>query len=127
MACQPCVASLARLHYDTILHSAKALEFLVGSVGADHVLLGSDYPFDMGMTDCVRYVRSLDLPPAYRNSYFFADYPFHWIKRLDIANPGDVYAFVFNTQGSPVDLLVGIDGALYVLKLEGNITRISVP
>jgi aminocarboxymuconate-semialdehyde decarboxylase len=61
-------ASLARLHYDTILHSAKALEFLVGSVGADHVLLGSDYPFDMGMMDCARFVRSLDLPAAHRDS-----------------------------------------------------------
>ena len=61
-------ASLARLHYDTILHSTKALKFLVGSVGADHVMLGSDYPFDMGMMDCVRHVRSLDVPPAQRDS-----------------------------------------------------------
>jgi len=39
--------SLARFYYDTILHGAPALEFLVRSAGAGHVLLGSDYPFDM--------------------------------------------------------------------------------
>jgi aminocarboxymuconate-semialdehyde decarboxylase len=39
------------------LHSKPALEFLIGSVGSDHVLLGSDYPFDMGNLDCVARVR----------------------------------------------------------------------
>jgi aminocarboxymuconate-semialdehyde decarboxylase len=49
--------SLHRLYYDTILHSKPALEFLIGSVGPDHVLLGSDYPFDMGNLDCVARVK----------------------------------------------------------------------
>jgi aminocarboxymuconate-semialdehyde decarboxylase len=59
-------ASLDRLTYDTILHSKAALEFLVGSVGPSRVLLGSDYPFDMGTLECVRQVRALDLPEADR-------------------------------------------------------------
>ena len=42
-------------------------------------------------------------------------------------NQGDAYGFATNFSGSPVGLLVGIDGALYVLKLDGSITRISVP
>jgi aminocarboxymuconate-semialdehyde decarboxylase len=52
-------ASLARLLFDTILHGQPALEFLVGSCGASRVLLGSDYPFDMGTLECVRQVRAL--------------------------------------------------------------------
>ena len=36
------------LHFDTITHSAMALEYLVANFGADKVLLGSDYPYDMG-------------------------------------------------------------------------------
>jgi aminocarboxymuconate-semialdehyde decarboxylase len=52
-------ASLDRLYYDTILHSKPALEALIGLVGASRVFLGSDYPYDMGMMDCVRHVRSL--------------------------------------------------------------------
>jgi len=36
------------LHFDTITHSAMALEYLVANFGAKNVLLGSDYPYDMG-------------------------------------------------------------------------------
>jgi aminocarboxymuconate-semialdehyde decarboxylase len=39
---------LRLLHFDTITHSAMALDYLVANFGADHVLLGSDYPYDMG-------------------------------------------------------------------------------
>jgi aminocarboxymuconate-semialdehyde decarboxylase len=52
-------ASLARLYYDTIVHSPRALEFLIATVGPEHVLLGSDYPFDMGEFDCVARVKSI--------------------------------------------------------------------
>ena len=53
-----------RFYYDTILHSAAVLEFMIGHVGADHVLLGSDYPYDMGMLDCVDHVRGLRIADA---------------------------------------------------------------
>jgi aminocarboxymuconate-semialdehyde decarboxylase len=54
-------AALDRLYFDTIVHSQSALEFLVSSAGASRVLLGSDYPYDMGTPDCVRQVRALSL------------------------------------------------------------------
>ncbi len=54
-------AALDRLYFDTIVHSQPALEFLVSSAGAARVLLGSDYPYDMGAPDCVRQVRALSL------------------------------------------------------------------
>ena len=53
-----------RFYYDTILHSAKVLEFMIGHVGAGHVVLGSDYPYDMAMLDCVKHVRSLNISEA---------------------------------------------------------------
>ncbi|HET7192178.1 MAG TPA: amidohydrolase family protein [Pseudolabrys sp.] len=53
-----------RFYYDTILHSAPVLEFMIGHVGADRVVLGSDYPYDMGMMDCVKHVRSLKISDA---------------------------------------------------------------
>ncbi len=58
--------SIGRLYYDTILHSKPTLEFLVSSAGAAHVLLGSDYPFDMGNLDCVARVEALDIPASDR-------------------------------------------------------------
>ena len=51
-----------RFYYDTILHAKPQLEFLVESVGASRVLLGSDYPYDMGTGECVRQVRALSIP-----------------------------------------------------------------
>jgi aminocarboxymuconate-semialdehyde decarboxylase len=53
-----------RFYYDTILHAKPQLEFLVDSVGASRVLLGSDYPYDMGTGECVRQVRALSIPDA---------------------------------------------------------------
>ena len=53
-----------RFYYDTILHSQQNLEFLIGSAGPRRVLLGSDYPYDMGTGECVRQVRALSIPEA---------------------------------------------------------------
>jgi aminocarboxymuconate-semialdehyde decarboxylase len=39
--------SFKRFFYDTVTHDAAVLRDLVAFAGADHVLLGSDYPFDM--------------------------------------------------------------------------------
>ncbi|HXX51314.1 MAG TPA: amidohydrolase family protein [Xanthobacteraceae bacterium] len=58
---------LDRFLYDTILHSKASLEFLIAAVGAERVFLGSDYPYDMGIMDCVRHVRALDIAPADRD------------------------------------------------------------
>jgi len=61
---KPPTDSLRRFYFDTIVHSAEVLEFLVGSAGAGRVLLGSDYPFDMGMPDGVLQVKNLSIPAA---------------------------------------------------------------
>lgn len=53
-----------RFYYDTILHSAPVLEFMIEHVGADRVMLGSDYPYDMGVMDCVKHVRGLKISDA---------------------------------------------------------------
>ena len=55
------------LYFDTVTHDPDVLSFLVGQVGADHVLMGSDYPFEMGDADPVGTVRSVpDLADADR-------------------------------------------------------------
>lgn len=38
---------LKRFYFDTITHDAGALAYLIDLVGAEHVLLGTDIPFDM--------------------------------------------------------------------------------
>ena len=59
-------ASIKRLLFDTIVHSQSSLEFLVRSSGPSRVLLGSDYPFDMGTLECARQVRALTISEADR-------------------------------------------------------------
>jgi aminocarboxymuconate-semialdehyde decarboxylase len=59
---------LDRFLYDTIVHSKASLEFLVSSVGASRVFLGSDYPYDMGTMECVRQVRAAAIAPADRDT-----------------------------------------------------------
>jgi aminocarboxymuconate-semialdehyde decarboxylase len=44
------------LYFDSITHGELGLKFLVDKVGADHVMIGSDYPFDMGPDEPVRSV-----------------------------------------------------------------------
>lgn len=53
----------ARFYYDTITHSPASLRFLIDQVGADHVVLGSDYAFDMGPLDPVGFVEEAVADP----------------------------------------------------------------
>ena len=53
--------SLKRFYFDTLTHDEALLRALIEYVGADHVLLGSDYPFDMGDARHVDTVRALGL------------------------------------------------------------------
>lgn len=55
-------ASLARLYHDTVTHDPALLRRLVEDAGPDHVLLGSDRPFDMGSDDPVGEILALGLP-----------------------------------------------------------------
>lgn len=56
--------SIRRFYFDTVVHDGRVLRSLVEFVGAGHVVLGSDYPFDMGADRPVEAVRALELPPA---------------------------------------------------------------
>jgi aminocarboxymuconate-semialdehyde decarboxylase len=50
VARKPFSAYLRRFTYDTISHAPESMRYLVDLVGADRVMLGSDYCFDMGPT-----------------------------------------------------------------------------
>lgn len=66
-------------------------------------------------------------PAALRGRYFFADHVQRFIGVLDFAEGGRGAAFSFGSvSGPPVDLLVGTDGALYVLTRDA-IARFTAP
>jgi len=55
--------SIRRFYFDTLTHDDALLRALIDYAGADHVLLGSDYPFDMGDSRHADTVRALGLTP----------------------------------------------------------------
>ena len=68
-----------------------------------------------------------NFPSSYVGSYFFADYVGGWIHRLDPQSGNGVSVFAL-IPGLKTDLLVGPDGALYVLASTGatwSVERIS--
>ena len=52
---------LSRLWFDTVVHDPDSLRRLVEIVGGSRVVLGSDFPFDMGSDDPVALVRDAGL------------------------------------------------------------------
>jgi aminocarboxymuconate-semialdehyde decarboxylase len=57
---------LKKLYFDTIVHSVAALQYLVQVVGADRVVIGTDYPMAMGDFDSVAKVMQLELSDGQR-------------------------------------------------------------
>jgi aminocarboxymuconate-semialdehyde decarboxylase len=66
---------LRRFHYDSLVHDPYVLRELVRVAGADRVLLGSDFPFDMGTDDPLAALRAADL----------TDHDFHSVRGANAA------------------------------------------
>jgi len=57
---------LANLYFDITVFDPRMVELLVERFGADHVLLGTDYPFDMGLPDPLELLARSRLDPEER-------------------------------------------------------------
>ncbi len=49
---------LKRLYFDTVLFDPEQLAYLVKRFGSEHLLLGTDYPYDMAEADPVNFILS---------------------------------------------------------------------
>jgi aminocarboxymuconate-semialdehyde decarboxylase len=58
---------LQRFTYDTIVHSKPIMEFVIKEVGADRVMIGSDYCADMGYERPVQFLEQINLTSEERN------------------------------------------------------------
>lgn len=52
---------LHELYFDTTVFRPEEVEYLVAEFGSDRVLMGTDYPFDMGPTDPLGFLADADL------------------------------------------------------------------
>ena len=55
---------LKKFYFDTIVFTHHQLEYLAQQWGANHILLGTDYPYDMALPNAVRFVETADLAGA---------------------------------------------------------------
>jgi aminocarboxymuconate-semialdehyde decarboxylase len=61
---EPPSSYLRRIWLDSLVHSGPGLRHLAEVAGPDRIVLGSDYPFDMGTDDPVGALRAAGLPDA---------------------------------------------------------------
>jgi aminocarboxymuconate-semialdehyde decarboxylase len=64
---------LKKLYFDSIVHSAGALQYLIQVVGADRVVIGTDYPMGMGDFEPMRKIELLSLTDEERNQILGAN------------------------------------------------------
>ncbi|MFE4964623.1 amidohydrolase family protein [Streptomyces sp. NPDC056660] len=65
---EPPSSYLRRMWFDALVYTPRALRHLVEEVGADRVVLGTDHPFDMGVTDPVARLDAAGLDPVARDA-----------------------------------------------------------
>ena len=58
---------LRLLYFDTVVFEPKMVEYLVDEFGSDRVLMGPDYPFDMGPTDPLAFLEDVALSESDRD------------------------------------------------------------
>jgi aminocarboxymuconate-semialdehyde decarboxylase len=59
---------LKKLYFDTIVFTHHQLDYLAGLYGSDHIILGTDYPYDMALPDAVRFVETAKLTRANKDA-----------------------------------------------------------
>jgi len=57
---QPPSAFLRRFYYDCIVYTESALRFLIDTVGADRVVFGTDWPYDMALDWRVSWILAME-------------------------------------------------------------------
>ena len=61
---KPPTSYLKQVYFDTVVFTPHQLDYLVRVFGPDHIVMGTDYPYDMGEYDPIGHVASSDLDPA---------------------------------------------------------------
>jgi aminocarboxymuconate-semialdehyde decarboxylase len=57
---------LQRFTYDTVVHSKSVMEFVISEVGAERIMIGSDYCLDMGYERPVHFLDDVNITSAQR-------------------------------------------------------------
>jgi len=61
---------LSRIYFDSLVHEAAKLDYLIKLVGADQIMLGSDYPFPLGEHRPGELIESMNYDEAIKSMLF---------------------------------------------------------
>jgi aminocarboxymuconate-semialdehyde decarboxylase len=70
---------LDKMYFDSLVHEPTVLDYLVGLVGADRVMLGTDYPFPLGELEPGKLIASMPYDDSIKES-MFSDSALNWLK-----------------------------------------------
>jgi aminocarboxymuconate-semialdehyde decarboxylase len=51
---------LKRMYFDTVVFSFDQLKYLIDKFGSNHIIMGTDYPYDMAEDDPIEHVLGTD-------------------------------------------------------------------
>lgn len=61
---------LSKIYFDSLVHEAAKLDYLIKLVGADQVMLGTDYPFPLGELEPGRLIESMPYDDTIKEMLF---------------------------------------------------------
>lgn len=62
---------LRRMYFDSLVHDASKLDYLIRLVGADQVMLGSDYPFPLGEPEPGKLIEASEYDQEIKEMLFY--------------------------------------------------------
>lgn len=65
---QPPSKYLKNLYFDNLLYRVETIEYLKRMVGAEHIMVGTDYPFDLGDWMAAEKIRDMECTSAEREA-----------------------------------------------------------
>jgi aminocarboxymuconate-semialdehyde decarboxylase len=57
---EPLSNYLRRIHFDSLVYTPQALKALIDQVGSSQIVVGTDYPFDMGSYDVLELIAAVE-------------------------------------------------------------------
>lgn len=75
---------LGKMYFDSLVHSPEMLDFLVNLAGADHVALGTDYPFPLGELQPGQLIASMPYDDEIKSKLFHGA-ALNWLNLESIA------------------------------------------
>ncbi len=81
---------LSRMYFDSLVHEPAKLDYLVKLVGADQVMLGSDYPFPLGEAEPGKLIESMPYEESIKEMLFNGA-ALNWLNlnKSDLTNQSD--------------------------------------